>query len=105
MKQSRFAPGVFMIAFCCTYAVAFWANRPLFLYYPLHSQFTWGPQPLQGVGPAMAWYGLLADAGIVALVLAVCLPQRLSDALLRYLWIFPAGAMLICVILLWHFFR
>jgi hypothetical protein len=46
-------------------------NRPLFLYYPLHGDLIWG-QPLTGIGPAMAWYGLMADAIIIATVLAVC---------------------------------
>ncbi len=57
------------------------------------------------VGPAMAWYGLMADAGIAALILALAIPDRLLDRALRnYLWLFPGGAMLVCVYLLRVFF-
>jgi hypothetical protein len=76
-------------------------DRPLFRYYPLHGDFSWGQQALRGVGPAMAWYGLMANAGIAATVLAICIPDRATDRLLRnYLWLFPCAAMLVCVFLL-----
>jgi hypothetical protein len=103
----RFAPITFMVVFCSVYAFAFWENMPMFLYYPLHGNFNWGPVALKGnVGPAMAWYGLMADAGTIALVLAFCIPNRWLDRLLRdYLWAFPCGAMLVCVYLLRVFFR
>jgi hypothetical protein len=78
---------------------------PLFRYYPLHGDISWGRQALQGIGPAMAWYGLMANAGIVATLLAICIPDRAVDKLLRnYLWLFPVGAMLACIFLLRRFF-
>ena len=90
-----------MVAFCCTYICVFALDRPLFRYYPLHGNFSWGKQSLQGIGPAMAWYGLMANASIAATLLAVCVPDRATDRLFRnYLWLFPCGAMLACVFLL-----
>ncbi len=29
----RFGPIAFMIGFCCAYALAYWLNMPLFLYF------------------------------------------------------------------------
>jgi hypothetical protein len=103
----RFSPVTFAVAFCCAYAIAFWDNVPLFLYYPLHGDFQWGHTAVKGsIGPAMAWYGLMADAGIAATFLAFCVPNRLADRALRgYFWVFPCGAMLVCVYLLRVFFR
>jgi hypothetical protein len=102
----RFSPIIFMVAFCCVYALVFWMNKPLFLYYPQSGMLHWGPTPMKpAVGPAMAWYGLMADAGIVSVVLAVLIPNRLVDGALRnYLWLFPCAAMLVCVYLLRVFF-
>jgi hypothetical protein len=102
----RFAPITFMVAFCCVYAAAFWTNKPLFLYYPLHGDFHWGPMPMKdAIGPSMAWYGLMADAGIAAIILSFLIPNHLLDRTLRnFLWVFPCGAMLVCVYLLRVFF-
>jgi hypothetical protein len=102
----RFGPITFMIGFCCAYALAYWNNVPVFLYYPLHGDFAFGLHPLpKTAGPGMAWYGLMADAGIVATLLALVIPDRLADRVLRnYFWLFPCGAMLICVYLLRQFF-
>ena len=105
MSKPRFAPAVFMVAFCFAYACVFAMNWPLFSYYPLHGQFTWGHHALQGMGPAMAWYGLMASAGIAAALVALIVPDRAIDRVLRnYLWLFPCAAMLTCVFLLRHFF-
>ena len=99
----RFGPIAFAIGFCCAYAIAYWNNLPLFLYYPLHGDFTWGTHVLNAAvaGPGMAWYGFMADATIVALILALLVPDRLFDRLLRnYLWVFPCASMATCVYLL-----
>jgi len=102
----RFAPITFMVVFCCVYALAFWTNKPLFMYYPQHGDFHWGPIPMKHpIGPAMVWYGLMADAGIIATVLAFFVPDRFLDRILQnYLWLFPCGAMLVCVYLLRVYF-
>ena len=105
MSTPRFAPTTFAIVFCCTYAAVFAMNSPLFLYYPLHGDFRWGMHPLTGAGPAMAWYGLMAKAAIVAGVAAICIPERWSSRLFRnWVWLFPIATMLVCVFLLRQLF-
>jgi hypothetical protein len=104
--KPRFGPIAFMIGFCVTYALSYWFNLPLFLYYPLHGDFSSGLHPLpKGAGPGMAWYGFMANAGIAAVILALVIPDRLFDRFFRnYLWLFPCAAMLICLYLLRLFF-
>jgi hypothetical protein len=104
MSRIRFAPGSFVVAYCCVYVFCFANDWPMFRYYPLHGDFTWGKQVLKGVGPAMAWYGLMANAAVAAIVVAVLLPQRAVDRLFRnFLWLFPVAAMLVSVFLLRRF--
>ena len=101
----RFSASVFLIVFCCAYVLAFALDYPLFRYYPVHGNFSWGKSPLIGAGPAMAWYGLLANAAIASTVLAICIPDKTIGHLFRnYLWLFPCVAMLASVILLRNFF-
>jgi len=103
--RPRFDSMTFSIAFCLSYMVAFDWNLPMFLYYPLHGNLTWGSHPLRGAGPPMAWYGLMADAGCFALLAAIAIPDRVCVVYLRnYLWLFPFLAMLACVYLLRQFF-
>ena len=84
----------------------FFLDLPLFCYYPLHGDFNWGKAVLKGVGPAMAWYGMMANAALGALVLAVVIPDRLVERSLRnVVWLFPIAAMLVCAFLLRKFFR
>lgn len=100
-----FSPSIFAIAFCGTYIAVFALNSPLFRYYPLHGDFNWGRQELTGVGPAITWYGMLAASGIVASLLAVCIPERGVDKLVRNnVWLFACAAMLACVFLLRNLF-
>ena len=97
----------FSAAFCVVYVWALATDHPLFLYYPLHGDFRWGTQPLPSSevgGPAMAWYGIAATAGLAAALFAVCVPQRLTKPLASYLWLFPLGAMLVCAFLVRRFF-
>ena len=98
--MKRFSPSLFAVAFCCAYACAFAFDAPLFVYYPLHGEVSMGHPLLQGIGPAMAWYGLLASAGIAATVLAFVIPERASAPLRGYLWLFPCAAMLVSAFLL-----
>ena len=105
MIRSRFSPGAFLAAFCCTYAVAFEQDFPLFRYYPLHGDFNWGAAVLKDAGPAITWYGLMANAALVAVFAAVLVPERAAHRLLGgYLWLFPCAAMLECIFLLRHLF-
>jgi hypothetical protein len=101
----RFAPVVFMIAYCCAYALTFALDWPLFRYYPLHGNFTWGWHTLGASGPAMVWYGLVASAGTVAALLAVCIRDSGAERLRGYSWLFPAATLLVCCFLLRHFFK
>ncbi len=101
----RFSASVFLIVFCCAYLLAFALDYPLFRYYPMHGNLSWGKPPLADAGPAMAWYGLLANAAIASTVLAICVPDKIIDKLFRnYLWLFPCVAMLGSVFLLRKFF-
>lgn len=102
----RFSPAVFLASFCCAYIVVFANDWPLFRYYPLNGTLNWGVGSLQGAGPAMAWYGLLASASFIATVLAVLIPGTAMDRTLRNrLWLFPLATMLACAFLLRKFFQ
>ena len=59
MRAPPFAPAVFSIAFCLAYVPVFSVDWPLFLYHPLHGDFSRTPLP-EEMGPAMHWYGLVA---------------------------------------------
>ena len=105
MNRLWISPIAFTVAFSCTYAFTFAKNWPLFLYYPLHHDFSWGYQVTKGMGPAMAWYGLMADAGFVALMVSIRITPRLACTWSRnYLSIFPIGAMLVAAFLLRRLF-
>jgi hypothetical protein len=104
--SKHFSPLTFTVVYCCLYVALLATDTPLFRYYPLHGDFNWGPHYLKGVGPAMAWYGLLAGAALPAAVASLLLKDRLAQRLLgNVLWLLPVGAMLSCVYLLRFFFR
>ena len=99
--SSRFNPLAFSVVFCIAYAVVFWLNVPLFLYYPQTGAFIWGHTPIPDSGPAMAWYGLMTDAGIAALVVSLVVPNRIAERMTRNrIWLFAVAAMLVCLFLL-----
>jgi hypothetical protein len=101
----RFSPITFTVIFCCAYVLAFWFSRPLFVYYPLHGDFTWGSTIMKNAGPGITWYGLMSDALISASILALMIPDNVLDRLFRnYLWLFPCAAMVTCAYLLRNFF-
>ena len=105
MNRVWFSPSAFLIGYCCGYAFVLAFNFPLFSYYPLHHQFSWGRGTLLNAGPAMAWYGLMSSALIVALTVSWLIPPRIVGKLgTAYLWSLPAAAMLVTVYLLRHFF-
>lgn len=105
--ESRISPVAFALAYCVAYTVVLALDWPLFNYYPQVGEFTWGwDSPLENAGPSMAWYGLMASAGGIALVCAVIIRDRVAATALRNaLWLFPLGAMLACVYLMRIFFR
>jgi hypothetical protein len=105
LNKLHVSPAAFLAVFCCIYVFVFVENWPLFLYYPLHGDFYWGHQIRHGIGPAMAWYGLMADAGIAALVVSICVPARFFVSLFRnYMVICPIAAMVVVAFLLRHLF-
>ena len=103
--KARFSPSVFAVAFCATYALVFGRDWPLFRYYPLNGDFNWGNGLIKDAGPAMSWYGFVADSTIVALVLALLIPEDLAARVLRgRMWLFPCAAMLWSLYLLRQLF-
>jgi hypothetical protein len=102
--KPRFSTPGFLIGFCVAYAVVFARNLPLFFYYPQTGAFGWGPVAAKGVGPGMAWYGLVAGATLVALVVAFITPRRVEQALSGYIWLFPLALMALSTFLLRVFF-
>jgi hypothetical protein len=105
MKRLLPAQGSFLVAYCCAYIVLLANDWPMFRYYPLHGDFSWGTGMLKGIGPAMAWYGLMANAAVVALVFGLLVPQSVADRVFRNAqWLFPVAALLGCVFLMRRFF-
>ncbi len=103
--KSRFSAGNFLVAFCVLYAVVFALDFPLFRYYPLHGGFSWGKPVLKGAGPAITWYGLMANSGLGAFALAIVIPDHvLARRLRNFLWLFPIATMLVCAFLLRQLF-
>lgn len=101
----RFSPAAFMLAYCLAYVVAVAADLPAFRYYPLTGHLNWGPGAVKGAGPGMAWYGVMAEAGLAGLVAAVVLPDRwLQRPFWNVLWIIPVGALAALVFLMRIFF-
>ena len=103
--KSRFSPLVFMAVYCIVYGLALFYDAPLFRYYPLHQLPIWGYGSVTGHGPAMAWYGLMAEAILVSLVCSFVIPNGIVDRIFRnFNWIFPVGLMALCVFLMRIFF-
>ena len=104
MKRS-ISPVAFSVAYCIAYIVVLSLDLPLFKYFPQTGQFSWGSRGLQGVGPGMAWYGLMAYAAIAGVLAGLFDRNEKLAALLRNrLWLFVVAAMLGCVYLMKHFF-
>ncbi len=105
MKAPRFAPSVFLTAFCCAYVFAFSRDLPLFRYYPSARVLNWGPGTLDGLGPAIAWFGLMCGAAGIASFAAFLIPERpVLNVIRGYVWLFPFATMLVCVFLLRRLF-
>ncbi|MCW1383707.1 hypothetical protein OLX02_12830 [Novosphingobium sp. KCTC 2891] len=100
----RFSGGWFTTAFCASYMALFAHGGPVLQYYPLSGRWSFGP-PAGGSGPAMQWYGLMLEAGLIAMAVSALLRDR---PLPRYLadrpWAVPLTAMAACFYLLRGFF-
>lgn len=105
MNRPKFAPTTFAVAYACAYVLVLAMHLPLFLYYPLNGQFVWGREEIGGVGPSMAWYGLMASAAIIGVLAALIVSDGLLNKVLRnYLWPLPVAAIVGCTYLMRHFF-
>lgn len=106
MSRLNFSPGAFLLVFCVAYCVVFFMHWPLFLYYPMEKEFVWMGSSRVPKGPAMAWYGLMANAGWGALLAAVFTPRgKVETWFGNRLWWAPCVTMLFCVWLLRTFFQ
>lgn len=102
----RISPVAFAILYCIAYVAVLALEVPLFRYYPVGSEFSWGVAHDAGKeGPSMVWYGLMAGAALVACIGAAIpvLGKRLL-ALHTILWLVPLGATLGCIFLMRNFF-
>jgi hypothetical protein len=101
----RFSPITFMLAYCLVYIAALLWDLPAFRYYPLNGQLSWGPAVVKGLGPAMAWYGIMAEAALIAAILAVIVPDHwFAKPLQNFLWSIPVATMVVCAFLMRSFF-
>jgi len=102
----RISPVTFAILYCIAYVAVLAFDAPLFRYYPMESEFSWGAaHDAAKEGPSMAWYGLMASAAVFASIGAAIpvLGKRLL-ALHTVLWLVPLAATLGCIFLMRNFF-
>jgi hypothetical protein len=101
---------VFAITAPVIYVICEMQNWPLFTYQPATNQFDWFyVPPVRNQGPAMYWYGWIANAAIasgVLSVLAIFLPERVVNRIpLSLVWIVPAIAIPVLIYALRFFWR
>jgi hypothetical protein len=100
---------VFAAAYAVAYAVCVTKNIALFTYHPALNELGIGVQKPKD-GPAMYWYGWMANSGIVAAVIAFA-ATRLPEGLTRRLgsgwsWAVPLAVILFfCYLLRGYFLR
>lgn len=75
---------VFSLVFGVVYTITITGNYPLFRYYPAVGRFSWTDLADKSLGPAMSWFGWMAWAFVIAVVLAAIVPRKLADRI-------PAG--------------
>lgn len=102
----RGSPVVFAALYCVAYVLVFVFDLPLVRYYPVPQEWAWGPaDAVVRPGPAMAWYGLMASAALVAAPGAFLVRERWVLALCaNRLWLWPCAAVVACIVLLRPFF-
>jgi hypothetical protein len=81
MTGRLFSARVFSLTFGLAYAAAVYFNYPLFRYYPLIKRFSFHDLADPSTGPAMAWYGWISIAAIIAAIVAALFPKRIGDRL------------------------
>ena len=91
---------VFSMLFGIVYTICFYNNWALFRYYPAFSRFSLTPLG-QDAGPAILWYGWVANALIVSGVVALLVPRALAAKLSpTVVWRVGAGMLVVIVFLL-----
>src|SRR5262245_34898553 len=102
-------------AFAVLYALALAKDLAMITVYPTLGIFVLGTQHSQdasssvGGVPAMYWYGWTATAALGALMLSIIaaflLERWVRLISLKWLWLMPASAMIVCVYLALPWFR
>ena len=92
------------------YVICEMQNWPLFTYHPATNQVDWFyAPPVRNQGPAMHWYGWIANAAIASGVLgalATMLPERIVNKIpLSLVWIVPLAAVPVLIYALRFFWR
>jgi hypothetical protein len=101
----RFSRAAFSVGFCIAYLVVFACNWPLFFYDPVLRTFSHAASTDPNAGPAIAWYGLVSSAALLATLFAVVVSDEwLLRVLRRALWLFPVISLAGAVLLLRKFF-
>lgn len=93
---------VFSAAFAVLYPIAMYFNIALFVYYPQTAEWHWHDTP--GVpGPAMYWYGWIANAAIGAAVISALVATLAASVAIQpasrrlaatAAWLVPLASML-----------
>ncbi len=68
---------VFSALYGIVYTYSFYTTWALFRFYPAYSQFSFAPLGPEA-GPAILWYGWLANAFIVSGVVALLTPKSIA---------------------------
>lgn len=93
---------VFSAAFAVLYVIAMYFNIAMFVYYPAPAQWHWHDTP--GLpGPAMYWYGWIANAAVGAAIIAALvalLPASLRRQSATVAWLVPLASMLTILFIL-----
>ena len=101
---------VFAVTSPVIYVICEMQNWPLFTYQPATNQIDWlYAPPVRNQGPAMHWYGWIANAAIgagVLSILAMMLPERITRRIpLSLVWIVPLAAVPVLIYALRFFWR
>ena len=90
MTSRCFSARVFTLVFGLGQAVAVFGNYPLFRYYPLPRRFSLQDLADSSLGPAISWYGWIATATVLAVLVAAVIPKRIGDRIpAAVFWIVP----------------
>lgn len=67
---------VFSVAFGVAYIVVYYFDLPLFIYYPMTGQLSYGTVSVSA--PAVHWYGWVTGAALISALVAAIVPPRLA---------------------------